>query len=253
MKLIVLIFLFISNFLVYSEHLKVGVLQFAPPFSSKSDKSNHYYGFVIDLMNGICNRLQEKCEYIPIPKEGELKGLDQGIFDITFSPNPINTPLPDKYLYSLPYLPSKGQFLSLKTNPVNTLNDINFKKIGFFRINFQQSPLLKKYDATNTLIEFTDPAELVNALISKKIDVILINDQAARYIVDNLSSPQDNNLKLVGDKISIGSGYGIITLKSKSALIDQINNSLLQMEKDGSYLKLYNEYFGSNPTHKLQP
>ncbi|HAT8178950.1 TPA: transporter substrate-binding domain-containing protein [Legionella pneumophila] len=252
MKRIVFILLFISNFLVYSESLKVGILQFAPPFSSKSDKSNHYYGFVIDLMNRICNRLQEKCEYIPIPKEGELKGLEQGIFDIVFSSTPITTSLSDTYhRYSLPYLTSDGQFLTLKENSINTLNDINFKKIGFFKINFQQSPLLKKYDATSTLIEFTDPAELVNALTTKKIDVILINYQAARYIVNNLNPTEDNHLKLIGDKIPIGSGYGIIALKNQSALIDKINDILLEMEKDGSYLQIYNEYFGANPAYNL--
>ncbi|HAT1866658.1 transporter substrate-binding domain-containing protein [Legionella pneumophila] len=251
MKRIVFILLFISNFLVHSESLKVGILQFAPPFSSKSDKANHYYGFVVALMNIICNRLQEKCEYIPITNEGELKGLDRGTFDIVFSSTPITTSLPDNYRYSLPYLTSDGQFLTLKNNSINTLNDINFKKIGFFKINFHQSPLLKKYQTTNTLIEFTDPAELVNALTAKEIDAILINYQASRFIVNNLNPAEDNQLKLIGDKIPIGSGYGIIALKNQSALIDKINRILLEMEKDGSYLHIYNEYFGANSVYNL--
>lgn len=195
--------------------------------------------------------MQEKCEYIPISKEGELKGLDRGAFDIVFSSTPITTSLPDKYQYSLPYLTSDGQFLTLKNNSINTLNDINFKKIGFFKINFQQSPLLKKYKTTNTLIEFTDPAELVNALTAKEVDAILINYQASRFIVNNLNPAEDNQLKLIGNKIPIGSGYGIIALKNQSALIDKINHILLEMEKDGSYLQIYNEYFGANSVYNL--
>ncbi|HAT9397002.1 TPA: transporter substrate-binding domain-containing protein, partial [Legionella pneumophila subsp. pneumophila] len=46
-----------------------------------------------------------------------------------------------------------------------------------------------------------------------------------------------------------GSGYGIIALKNQSALIDKINHILLEMEKDGSYLRIYNEYFGANPAY----
>ncbi|HGY1369150.1 transporter substrate-binding domain-containing protein [Legionella pneumophila] len=251
MKRIVFILLFISNVLVHSESLKVGALQFAPPFSSISDKANHYYGFVVALMNIICNRLQEKCEYIPIPKEGELKGLDKGVYHIVFSSTPITASLPANYRYSLPYLPSDGQFLTLKNNSIDALNDINFKKVGFFKINFQQSPLLKKYETTNTLIEYTDPAELVNALTTKKIDAILINYQASRFIVNNLNPTEDDQLKLIGDKIPIGSGYAIIALKNQSALIDKINHILLEMEKDGSYLRIYNEYFGANPAYNL--
>ncbi|RYW67113.1 ABC transporter substrate-binding protein, partial [Legionella pneumophila] len=60
-----------------------------------------------------------------------------------------------------------------------------------------------------------------------------------------------DQLKLIGDKIPIGSGYGIIALKNQSALIDKINHILLEMEKDGSYLRIYNEYFGANPAYNL--
>ncbi|CEG56154.1 transporter substrate-binding domain-containing protein [Legionella fallonii] len=248
MKLIVLIILLVSNVLAYGDKLKVGVLQFAPPFSSKSDTSNHYYGFVIELMNTVCKRLQAECEYVAIPKQGELSGLDQGIFDITFTPKPITSFLPDSYLYSLPYLPSHGQFLTLKTNSIKTPEDINNKRVGFYKINFQEAPILSKYSNMNTFIEFTDPAELISALMNKKIDVILINHYAARYIVTTVGRSTDSNLMLVGDKIPIGSGYGIISLKSNAPLIDKINHTLLDMEKDGTYSKIYNEYFGYNPS-----
>jgi ABC-type amino acid transport substrate-binding protein len=82
--------------------------------------------------------------------------------------------------------------------------------------------------------------------MAKTIDLILINHYAAKYMV----GISGTKVKLVGDKIPIGSGYGIVTLKRNIELINKINTVLLDMEKDGSYLKIYNEYFGSNP--KLQ-
>ncbi|MCL9684843.1 transporter substrate-binding domain-containing protein [Legionella maioricensis] len=247
MKLIVFIILFISNIFAYGQSLKVGVLQFAPPFSSKSDTTNHYYGFVVDLMNVICQRLNYKCEFVPIPASGEFDALDKGVLDVTFTPSPITASLlSDKYIFSLPYLASHGQFLALESDPVHSTADIHDKKIGFFKFNFAESEILNKYSTNNKFVEFTDPAELLNALLAKNIDLILINHYAAKYMV-NIS---ESKVKLVGDKIPIGSGYGIITLKRNIVLINKINNILLDMEKDGSYLKVFNEYFGSNS--KLQ-
>ncbi|BCA94544.1 arginine ABC transporter substrate-binding protein [Legionella antarctica] len=244
MKLIVFFVLFISNVLTYSESLKVGVLQFAPPFSSKSDTTNHYYGFVIDLMNVICERLHDQCEFVPIPKNGEFDGLDKGIMDVTFTPSPISTSSKsDKYVFSLPYLASHGQFLALASGSLNSVGDIHQKKIGYFKFIFTDSEVLRKYNANNTFIEYTDPAELLNALVAKTIDLILINHYAAKYMIGMSGA----KVKLIGSKIPIGSGYGVITLKRNTVLINKINNILIDMEKDGSYLNIYNEYFGSNP------
>lgn len=249
MRLIVFLILLVSNVLAYGDKLKVGVLQFAPPFSSKSDTSNHYYGFVIELMTTICSRLHAECEFVAIPKNGELSGLNQKVYDITFTPNPMTPLLPTPYLYSLPYLPSHGQFLTLKTSSINVIEDLKNKKIGFYKINLQEVPSLNKYNDTNTFVEYTDPADLISALMNKKIDAILINHYAARYIVNTVGRSSNSNLMLIGDKMPIGSGYGIISLKTNAPLIDKINNTLLEMEKDGTYLKIYNEYFGSNPTY----
>lgn len=69
--------------------------------------------------------------------------------------------------------------------------------------------------------------------------------------MNNLNPTEDDQLQLIGDKIPIGSGYAIIALKNQSALIDKINYILLEMEKDGSYLRIYNEYFGANSAYNL--
>jgi len=238
MKLIIFIILLINQIVAYSGSIRVGVLNYAPPFSSKSDTADHYYGFVIDLMNTICLQLHETCHYVSIPPEGEFYGLNQGMFEIAFTPTPLTT----EYIFSLPYLASNGQFLALKTSSIETVTDINNKKIGFFKFIFDKSPIINRYRFNNQLIEFIDPVELIHALTAEKIDLVLINYYGAKYITNTTG----NKLKFIGDKIPIGNGYGIVTLKRHSFIIDKINQILMSMEKDGSYLKIYNEYFGFN-------
>ncbi|HAU2068628.1 TPA: transporter substrate-binding domain-containing protein, partial [Legionella pneumophila] len=49
--------------------------------------------------------------------------------------------------------------------------------------------------------------------------------------------------KLIGKKISIGEGYSIMANPDQFVLIKKINKILLEMEADGTYLRLYSEYF----------
>ncbi|HAT9019967.1 TPA: transporter substrate-binding domain-containing protein, partial [Legionella pneumophila subsp. pneumophila] len=46
-----------------------------------------------------------------------------------------------------------------------------------------------------------------------------------------------------GKKISIGEGYSIMANPDQFVLIKKINKILLEMEADGTYLRLYSEYF----------
>ena len=244
MKLIIFIILLINQIVAYSDSIRVGVLNYAPPFSSKSDTADHYYGFVIDLMNTICLHLHDTCHYVSIPPEGEFHGLNQGMFEVAFTPTPLTNMPSNEYIFSLPYLISNGQFLALKTSSIETIDDINNKKIGFFKFNLEKSPIINRYRFNNQLIEFTDPVELIHALTAEKIDLVFINYYGAKYITNTTG----NKLKFIGDKIPIGNGYGIVTLKRHSLIINKINQILMTMEKDGSYLKIYNEYFGFNST-----
>lgn len=52
-----------------------------------------------------------------------------------------------------------------------------------------------------------------------------------------------NLFKLVGKAIRSGDGYGIMANKNNADLITQINKALLQMENDGTYLRISNTYF----------
>ena len=42
----------------------------------------------------------------------------------------------------------------------------------------------------------------------------------------------------------MGEGYAIMAHKNNSDLIKKINQALLDMEQDGTYLRIYNRYFG---------
>ena len=139
MKILGFILLFLSSIATYSETINVGVIDFGPPFSSKADDGNHYYGFYIDLMDSICKHLNAECHYKPTALTNELKELKEGFTDVCFLPIPINSIPSKEFIYSLPYLASYGQFLTMKDSSINNLTDIKNINIGVLQATFYTS------------------------------------------------------------------------------------------------------------------
>lgn len=81
--------------------------------------------------------------------------------------------------------------------------------------------------------------ELLSALKTKEVDVIYLNPSIAKYIINNAAS----KFKFVGNKILMGSGYAMIANKNQALLIKKINFALLEMESEGSYIKIFKKYF----------
>ncbi|MFT4059919.1 MAG: transporter substrate-binding domain-containing protein, partial [Legionella sp.] len=51
-----------------------------------------------------------------------------------------------------------------------------------------------------------------------------------------------DQFKLIGGKMSLGEGYGIITRPENIDLIYRINNALLKLENNGVYMQIYKKY-----------
>jgi len=240
LKIIIFIILFISNFVAYSGTINVGVLEFAPPFSSLSGDKNHYFGFTIDLMDEICKRLHSECAFKAATVGEQITLLNQGTIDVSFIPVPITTDQAGNFIFSLPYLASNGQFISVDGGGVSTLADLKNHNVGVLKDTLYSTLLKSPYVSVDKIKQYTVITDLIAALGNHEVDAIFVNDSVARFIINNAV----HHLFLVGDKIHMGEGYAIMARKNNTDLIKQINQALLDMEQDGSYLRIYNRYFG---------
>ena len=135
---------------------------------------------------------------------------------------------------------SNGQFLTLTQSNINSVAEINNKKIGTLKFS-QLRSIVIQYTSNENLHEYSNITDLMDALANHQIDAILLNAIFSKYFINNSLI----GLKLIGKPITLGNGYGIIALKRHAALINRINTILLEMEHDGNYLKIYNQYYSS--------
>ncbi|WP_058534356.1 transporter substrate-binding domain-containing protein [Legionella saoudiensis] len=240
MKLIVFLVLLLGNIFAYGAQLAVGVLRFVPPFASEIGHTGQFYGFCIELMNEICRRTGNTCQYKATEVGKQLEALRLGKVDVAFLPAPVVLTPNEDYLYSLPYLPSESQFMILNSNTsIHSIDDLRGKKIGVVKSSNLKNAVLRTFTPPNNVIEYDGINSLVSGITSKQVDALLLNSSVGKYIINNVQ-----NLKTIGKPIDIGMGYGIVALKKNAPEIKKINAALLQMESDGTYETIYKKYFG---------
>jgi ABC-type amino acid transport substrate-binding protein len=228
----------ISGPLSYSNPIIVGVSKSTPPFSA-ADAGNHYFGFCIDIINEVCKRINEPCEYKPISFENQISSLNSGLIDITFSPSPIILTHSGDYIFSTPYMTSNGVFVALNSK-IKTIDDIKNKKIGTLRESHLEHILLQ-YTSKGNIKTYPEISGLMSAIARGDVDALILNVMLVKYFAYN----KIVNFHIIGSPINLGNGYGIIALKKNAELINRINKALIQMENDGTYEGIYKKYFGN--------
>jgi ABC-type amino acid transport substrate-binding protein len=244
MKRLIFIILLLNYLQAFSTPITVGVIKSAPPFSEMSETAQGpiFFGFSIDIMNSICQKIKQQCVYSPLTLDQQFTALDNGTVDLLLLANPYNSSDLSEYTVSLPYALSKIHFVALESSPLTQLSDITNKKIGVIKTTFYDLLMNSPYKTGNTILTFTTVADLITALMQKKVDVILLNNAIAYYFINN----NLYDLKIIGKEVPMGSGYGIIALPNHAELIVQINKAILSMQADGTYIAIYQKYY--NPS-----
>lgn len=234
----IILFLFLGlSFPIHALTLTIGTAPQNLPFSSLADQQNHFYGFDIDIMTAICKSMHAKCNFVPVIFNDLFGQVSKGKIDLAIAAI-INTNQND-FLFSLPYLESEGQFMTLQQSKINFPIDLVGKKIGTREGTPFKGLAQDIYNNQSTVIEYPTIENLLDGLRKNEVDAIFTNAGGARYWFYNNA----DIYKLIGSQIPVGSGYVIMANKGQDQMIAQINRALLNMEGDGTYLKIYSRYF----------
>ena len=128
-----------------AQALVIGTTSHYPPLASAVDKNNHFVGFEIDIMQAICQRIALPCTYTPllvstIPEALITKKIDLAIAGII-----IPSPPEPGFMFSLPYLTSEVQFITLKQSNITAPSDIQEKTIGVRHGTLAGGDLFKRF------------------------------------------------------------------------------------------------------------
>lgn len=219
--------------------IRIAALVYNPPFEVEADKKGHFFGFEVDIMMEVCKRIQGDCHFQALTFDQIFKELLTENIDLALGAIITTREREGIFLFSLPYLASSGHFITRANSPIKNIEDIRQKKVGVVRGTLFKDIVLEKYQGVVQVLEYRTLSEAFIALSNNTLDAVITDEEAAKY----WATTNSTLFKLVGKSIPIGMGYGMMANKKSTPLINKINKALLDMEADGTYLKIYNRYF----------
>lgn len=234
-KTIILTLCFFFSTSGYSK-IKIGTLIYLPPFVVSLAA-----GIDIDLSRSLCARLHEECQFIPLRVEQLYDAISTGEVDIAIGGIPIHTNN-RMFIFSLPYMLSRGQFLMTKGRQIHSIGDLKGSLVGVIRDDLNgglfYNYLFNQYPGQFKMKQFNDIEDILAALSDKTISAAFLSHPVVNYWKQN----SVNQFTSLGSPISIGEGIAIMSLSKNKKLIQRINQQLQIMQKDNTMTQLYNTY-----------
>ncbi len=238
MRLAACFVLFLTFTLSHAQKLTVGVPEFNPPFIMSSG-AGEFIGFDAEIIYEICRRISAKCVFKTLAYGLVFNTVKNGEADLAIGSITISLSRDEKYIFSLPYLRSFGQYIVKAKSNILTPDDLVGKRFGVANGSVYQTMLANQFGTKITVIPYDFETQMLAALYNDSVDVLLLDKATADYWYAN----SDNLYRLVGKRIPYGYGYGILSAKGSEKLISEINTALLAMQSDGTYLRIYSTYF----------
>ena len=214
--------------------LVIGIPYFKPPYVI-----NQFEGFDVDLMHAICKRMNEACVFKQMKFNKLYTALNDGTIDLAMGAITISEKRQMYYVFTLPYKISKSQFLVLKTSNLKSISDLKGKSVGAINSSDLQDFQTDNPELKIQVVLYEDPLPLLSALSTHQLDAILMDSEEFNYWLQQTEIP----LSRLEEPFAVGEGLGIMSLPKNMALIQSINQVLIQLEKDGSYKSIYENYF----------
>lgn len=220
---------------------------FNPPFIMQG-ANGQLFGFDIEMMENVCQLMNRECQYRSgfiektIITNIEKQKADLGVASIT-----ITLERSQHVNFSLPYLPSDAQYLALKkwaTVPFSQ-SVFNGKKIGIQAGTIFEKLINEPSFSEVKIIKYNSTPMLIDALSDGTVDFILQDALAAQYWASQLPV-----FTTFGKKFAFGDGFAVVVNKNDPELLQQINDALLEYQKNGEFKKTYDRYVTGDSTGK---
>lgn len=225
--------------------IKAGIMIDSIP-GAYYNEQGQWVGFDVDMAEEIAKRLGCKLDRVPVNNKTRVAFVQQGRIDISVA-NMTHKRERDKSIdFSITYF-FDGQKLLAKKGKYTKWEDFVGKKIATMQgttseINVKN--LLKKLGDANykkNVISFQKESECFQALQMGRVAAWSTDST----ILLGYAAKKPGAYELVGDFFS-NEPYGIGLPENDSKLRDAVNFAIQDIWNDGTYMKIYNKWYGPN-------
>jgi len=207
-----------------------------PPFESRNT-AGEFEGFDIDLANYIADELGYKLEIKDMKFDGLIGALQNDRIDMVLSGMSATDKRKENVDFSTEYNHSGEMFITLKDSDIQSIEDLEGKKLGVQLGTIQEDGAKKiKAETVDFEIKALDSANiLIQELLSDRIDAAYVDKAVAQGFI------AEQDLAGFDDPTSSSPGMGIAFPKG-SDLVEDVNAVLKKAEESGKLQELKDKW-----------
>lgn len=217
--------------------LTVGFDSNFPPYGYKDD-SGEYVGFDLDLAAEVAERRGWELKLQPIDWDSKDMELNSGNIDCIWNGFTLNDENKDKYTWSDPYVNNSQVFVVATDSGIKEFKDLEGKTVAVQTASSAQTALESDENKELTasfkeLVKVADYNTAFMNLESGTVEAIAVDVGVAQYQV----ASRDNKFVILEEVLS-PEVYAIGFKSGNTELRDQVQDTLMEMVKDGTFDKI---------------
>lgn len=219
---------------------KIGFTNY-PPFGMINEGES--IGFDIDMAREVATRMGVSFDSKYIDWDSKQFELDSGNIDAIWNGFTITEKRAEEVTFTKPYFDNHIVMMSLKGNTYQSLEDLSNKIVGVELQSSGQIALEEMEDvyASLNMMKYTSVSEALMALKTGGIDVIVVDENFARYV-----SSKEKELFEISEARFNPENYGVGLSKGSLLLAAKIDTIIDEMIQDGSASEISIKWFGED-------
>lgn len=222
----------------------VGIDETFAPMSFRNNEGD-IVGFDVDLAEEVGEMMGVTFTFQPIDWVMKETELNAGNIDLIWNGYSITEERKEKVAFTDPYLDNKQIIVTLADSDIETKADLAGKVVATQQgsatldaLNADETGVVEEFDGGEPILypTFTD---VFNDLDSGRSKAIVVDEVLGRYI---MKQKGQENYKVLEENFG-EEEYGAGVRKDDTELLDNLNESLDELKKNGTYDEIYQTWF----------
>jgi polar amino acid transport system substrate-binding protein len=230
--------------IVKAKKIKIAVDTTYPPMEFES-LDGKIIGLDVDLARELAKILKVEAEFVVMPWDGILAGLQSSRYDVIMSSMNI-TPERQAQVNFVPYITMGQVFVVKKTGtPIKNEKDLAGKTVAVQvdTTSFAAVEAIQKSGVKIKAIKtFPGATETFSALKANQAEVIVIDEVVGKYYTG-----LDSKTFLISGNAMKPEPIGIAVKKTDAKLLKALTDAVAEIKKNGTYARVYKHWLKTEP------
>ncbi len=202
-------------------------------------ENNEIVGIDAEIMEAIAEKLGKTLQIEDIEFGSIVAGVQSGKYDVGAAGMTVTEDRQKSVDFSDSYATGIQSIIVTEDSPITSVDDLSADGAAY-KVGVQQDTTGDIYSSDDfgddRVMRYNKGADAVQALISGKVDCVIIDNEPAKAFV-----AANEGIKLLDTEYTV-EDYAICVAKDNSELLDDINEALAELKADGTLQEIIDKY-----------